>query len=544
MSITGCSGGLKAANTDASSNGNSLQSTGTLIPPPSAAPSPTPSQTPAPSPAPTPSQAPAPMVPGVPTSVTATAGGSYPDIVWQNSDGQTSIWFMNGTTRIGGGPVTAAGSTVALNPGPTWNVAGVGDFNGDGFMDILWQNSDGSTSIWFMNGTTRIGGGPVTAAGSTVALNPGPTWKIVPDIDRFESGTAAVTEPVAAPGPINCNEAYQPSADISVEQTGTWFSTRIGVSTALSGIGVEFSVRNNSGVDGWFNLLETRSAAGAAWQTSLVLTDADNTLYINNQAAGNPSSLWGFLNSFTQLGNELNSNSFSSLYPVTISNPISGTSNTVNPCTTSGLPVFYQGRPFFNGTTVSVGGNTANYWTSQYQWQSTVGNQSWVNWQPEQAFYLNKQLAQSANLRIYVQTPTQKLGPIYPYNRFETQFENETGQSCFTSVAGMSGSFCTDVWTGTSTQTYAVLVWNIEGTDLGIAIPNLQYGFSLVNNENVYCSNVDDPTCGDVDWHTYMSRGPRTDALGELVELGVGYYVGTLDQLAALGFPTPGHGGW
>jgi hypothetical protein len=37
----------------------------------------------------------------------------------------------------------------------TWNVAVTGDFNGDGKSDILWSNTNGDTSIWFMtsNGT-------------------------------------------------------------------------------------------------------------------------------------------------------------------------------------------------------------------------------------------------------------------------------------------------------------------------------------------------------------------------------------------------------
>jgi hypothetical protein len=72
---------------------------------------------------------------------------------------------MNGNTLTGGGPVSP-------NPGPSWRAVGTGDFNGDGFSDILFQNASGQASIWDMNGNTLTGGGPVSP-------NPGPSWRAV-----------------------------------------------------------------------------------------------------------------------------------------------------------------------------------------------------------------------------------------------------------------------------------------------------------------------------------------------------------------------------
>jgi hypothetical protein len=35
----------------------------------------------------------------------------------------------------------------------TYSIASVGDFNGDGMGDLLWRDMNGNTSVWFMNGT-------------------------------------------------------------------------------------------------------------------------------------------------------------------------------------------------------------------------------------------------------------------------------------------------------------------------------------------------------------------------------------------------------
>ena len=45
---------------------------------------------------------------------------------------------------------------------PAWQIVGRGDYNGDGFADILWRHTSGELAMWFMNGVQALGGGGVT----------------------------------------------------------------------------------------------------------------------------------------------------------------------------------------------------------------------------------------------------------------------------------------------------------------------------------------------------------------------------------------------
>ena len=46
--------------------------------------------------------------------------------------------------------------SVLGNVPTTWTIAETGDFNGDGKTDILWLDTSGNVSIWFMNGMTVV----------------------------------------------------------------------------------------------------------------------------------------------------------------------------------------------------------------------------------------------------------------------------------------------------------------------------------------------------------------------------------------------------
>jgi hypothetical protein len=75
-------------------------------------------------------------------------GDGMVDILWHHAiTGWTSIWIMNGATKSSYG---SPGKVGDLN----WQIKSVGDFNGDGKADILWQHATtGQTAIWFMDGT-------------------------------------------------------------------------------------------------------------------------------------------------------------------------------------------------------------------------------------------------------------------------------------------------------------------------------------------------------------------------------------------------------
>jgi len=106
-------------------------------------------------------------------------GDGRDDLILYNSvTGQVSAWLVNGATVTGtiSYPATQTTSTAYTL------VSTRTDFNNDGLPDFLWHNPTptGVFSVWFMNGTTRLGTGvfqPFTATD--------PVWRVVGSANLF-----------------------------------------------------------------------------------------------------------------------------------------------------------------------------------------------------------------------------------------------------------------------------------------------------------------------------------------------------------------------
>jgi hypothetical protein len=93
-------------------------------------------------------------------------GDGNTDLLFRDTNsGTVAIWFLNSS---GGIQSSAAVGTVST--ASTWQIAQTGDYNGDGYSDLLWTDSSGNVAIWFMRGA---------AIASTAGLgNVGTSWTV------------------------------------------------------------------------------------------------------------------------------------------------------------------------------------------------------------------------------------------------------------------------------------------------------------------------------------------------------------------------------
>jgi hypothetical protein len=90
----------------------------------------------------------------------------YADLVWRDDvSGTNEIWLMNGPFYMSTAPLYSLPSG--------WTIVGTGDFDGDGHIDLLLRNhSQNWTAVWYMNGSSYTWG-------EAINYYPDATWFLV-----------------------------------------------------------------------------------------------------------------------------------------------------------------------------------------------------------------------------------------------------------------------------------------------------------------------------------------------------------------------------
>ena len=355
---------------------------------------------------------------------------------------------------------------------------------------------------------------------------------------------------------LSCNipgslpQATQPTDSQLFKGTHAW--AEVGIHRDIGAIGVAFSLINPDFPETPLQIIEARSSGGAAWQSTIGLTSIINTaaghsqpVVHYNQAAGNSAQVWGFgstINSGTDIG--LVQKNWLPLFSTEVKPAIGSSIFTpTSPCYHSGTR-FGEGLSSIVPSYSKVGNSKVLRLTSTYLFRA-LNDQSWATGDTEQALYLLRSVARSADLRIYFAGANDKtiLGPLRPYEPFPSPSfskdqifqlncpNTDPSASCFMKTLPSS---------------YAVLVWKVKDQDIAIAIhatrrinDNIANHFTGVINlrQALSCKDPSNDDCGNVQWHTVINL-PEQQTLrnGEMIELAVNYDIGTVAEIDALGF--------
>jgi hypothetical protein len=115
------------------------------------------------------------------------------DILWRynGASGANVVWYMNGTQWIGSAVLLGVSD---LN----WQIVGTGDFNKDGNVDILWRynGSGGYNVVWYLNNATWTGSAELISIGN-------PAWQIAGTGDYNNDGNIDILWRYYGPGSSN-----------------------------------------------------------------------------------------------------------------------------------------------------------------------------------------------------------------------------------------------------------------------------------------------------------------------------------------------------
>ena len=307
----------------------------------------------------------------------------------------------------------------------------------------------------------------------------------------------------------------------------------IRLSKELSGIAVGLLL---NGV----NVIEADSAAGAAWQTSYIISPInDLDIYVFNQAAGNSTPFaWGYSNVFSAYpGKGIVAWDWNPICADHM-HPGGDFSNSVRLCPTGGYSTatFLEGRPRIDLSKIPVSTGNVIKITHEYSYRA-LEDQAWDIFALEQAFYIDRLVAKKSKLTAY----------FGAYKKVYKTFLGGPDLLVPKDVTYPPATKKNQGYKLNKDLNYVVFVWNIKGKDIGVAInmpKNTPYEFGgahLNIERTVYGPNPNNYANGNISWHTWLfgRNGVITSfSKNEIKSYCLNYYVGTPDQLNELGYKT------
>jgi hypothetical protein len=103
------------------------------------------------------------------------------DLVFQHTNGTLGLWYMNGNTLNHAAYLSPA----RVDPG--WRVVAVADFNKDGKPDLLFQHRDGTIQVWTMNGAGLVSASILPASRGIDAQ-----WRVAGAADLDDDGNSDI----------------------------------------------------------------------------------------------------------------------------------------------------------------------------------------------------------------------------------------------------------------------------------------------------------------------------------------------------------------
>ena len=132
----------------------------------------------------------------VPLAWTVVGADKNGDIFWYNTQTtEVGMWVMNGAQ--------VAQAVDFGRVGGSWQIAGIGDFDGNGSTDILWRDASGNVGMWLMNGTSISS----TAVLGSVPLN----WSVAQTGDYDGFGSDATRGPTDQHDQTECSIPFNHS---------------------------------------------------------------------------------------------------------------------------------------------------------------------------------------------------------------------------------------------------------------------------------------------------------------------------------------------